>query len=350
MDLRPLDNDVSLPLVISPPAARPEARRTGALVELLQGERATVAERLVRHGALLLRGYAIDTPADFERVARAIAPELQKDYLGTSPRDALTEYVFSASELPPYYPIPQHCEMSFVRRPPDHLFFSCLVAPRGKGGETPLCDVRAVWRDLDPAVRDRFERRGVRIIRNYAGPDGGSRFDVWKLKRWDEMFRTADRDVVEARCRDNGFTPTWLDGGRLRLVHTQPAMKPHPRTGEPAWFNHSQVFLLSMAAAEYRRIARRLGQWRYLALAGVATAAVTLKRLTQGTLEQAMHCTYGDGTPITDEDLEAVRDVMWRHLVAFPWRRGDILAIDNHAVAHGRLPYTGERKVAVCWA
>jgi alpha-ketoglutarate-dependent taurine dioxygenase len=48
--------------------------------------------------------------------------------------------------------------------------------------------------------------------------------------------------------------------------------------------------------------------------------------------------------------MEAVRDAVWRHLVTFTWRRGDVLAIDNFAVAHGRLPYRGRREIAVCWA
>ncbi|MEU3648064.1 TauD/TfdA family dioxygenase [Lentzea sp. NPDC034063] len=32
---------------------------------------------------------------------------------------------------------------------------------------------------------------------------------------------------------------------------------------------------------------------------------------------------------------------------AFPWRRGDVLAVDNVAVAHARNPFTGKRKLFV---
>jgi alpha-ketoglutarate-dependent taurine dioxygenase len=71
----------------------------------------------------------------------------------------VTKYIFNASELPGFYPIPQHCEMSFLRDPPQRLFFCCLVAPQSFGGETPLCDFRAVYRDLDPLVRSRFEQK-----------------------------------------------------------------------------------------------------------------------------------------------------------------------------------------------
>ena len=63
-----------------------------------------------------------------------------------------------------------------------------------------------------------------------------------------------------------------------------------------------------------------------------------------------MHSTHLDGSEVADEDVEAVRDVVWRHTVIHPWRRGDVVAIDNHSVSHGRLPYEGRRHVAVCWA
>ncbi len=335
-----------LPLVLSPGTIRDAA----GLSEWLAAHREWLAGRLREHGALLVRGFPVEDPAAFERVARALSPELKNDYLGTSPRNGLTDYVFSASELPPYYPIPQHCEMSFLPHPPARLFFCCLIPSSGPGGETPLTDFRAVYRDLDPAVRERFVSRGVRNIRNYCGPEGGSRLDLWKLKRWDEMFHTTDPAEVEARCREHGLSCTFRPGGRLCLTNVQPAVRPHPETGVPVWFNHSQIFHLSSVPDEYRRIAERLGQRRYGVLSRVAQAAVFVRRRFTSIEEQAMHCSYGDGSPIEDADMDRVRDAIWRNLVCFRWQRGDVVAIDNFAVAHGRMPYRGPRQVAVCWA
>lgn len=48
--------------------------------------------------------------------------------------------------------------------------------------------------------------------------------------------------------------------------------------------------------------------------------------------------------------METLRDAVWKHLVVIPWQRGDVIAIDNYAVSHGRLPYAGPRNVAVAWA
>lgn len=335
-----------LPLVIRP-AGDPSLDR---LCAWLRSNPAWVQELLARHGAILFRGFAVGSPADFERLARAIDDDLKNEYLGTSPRDALTGYVFSASELPPVYPIPQHCEMSFVKEPPRRVFFCCLLEPQPGGGETPLVDFRKVWRDLDPAVRRRFEDGGIRIVRNYAGPSGGSAFDLWKLKRWDEMFLTTDRAVVEAKCREQGFEPVWTENDGLRLISTQPVFRDHPVTGERVWHNHVTTFHLSAAPGEYRHIYDLRPSWKNFALLQFARAMVVLQRATRSADEQSMHCTHEDGREIPDADLEHVRDVIWRHLAVYAWKLGDVVAVDNHSVAHGRLPYAGPRKVAVCWA
>lgn len=334
-----------LPLVVEPDGAAD----AGGLAQWLRTETDEVRDRLRTHGALLFRGFDVSTPEQFEAVARAVDDGLQNEYLGTSPRDAITDHVFSASELPSFYPIPQHCEMSFLREPPRRVFFWCRVPPRS-GGETPLVDFRRVYREMDPAVRRRFEEGGIRVVRNYSGPQGGGRHDLWKLKRWDEMFLTTDRAAVEAACREQGFEATWRPGGRLRLVSAQPAVREHPETGEPVWFSHAQVFHLSSAPQEYRRIFRRTRDVRSLALWQLSRALVALKRRTTAPLDHAMHCTYGDGREIPDGDMDHLRGVIWRNMVAYRWRRGDVVAIDNRSVSHGRLPYRGRREVAVCWA
>ena len=334
-----------LPLVVE---ARGE-RGADALRGWIEARRDLVADRLLAHGAILFRGFEVfDAPA-FEAVARAIAPVLQNEYLGTSPRNALTDHVFTASELPPFYPIPQHCEMSFTAHPPKQLFFCCLVEPAAGSGETPLADFRRVLRDLDPELVKRFEERGLRIVRNYSGPRGGGRFDLWRLKRWDEMFGTTDRRVVEAKCRGEGFEPTWTASGGLRLVSTQPVVRRHPVTDEPVWHNHVTTFHTSQAAGEYRRIFGLRPTLRHLALWQLARVLGALQ-VRKPVDERAMECTWADGSEIPDVDVEAVREAVWKQLVVVPWRRGDVVAIDNYAVSHGRLPYRGPRKVAVAWA
>ena len=48
---------------------------------------------------------------------------------------------------------------------------------------------------------------------------------------------------------------------------------------------------------------------------------------------------YADGEPIEPDVLEFLRAVQWNLSVAFAWRQGDVLCLDNIGCQHGRLPF-----------
>lgn len=318
-----------------------------ALLEWIAANRSALEPEWVRRGTLRFRDFGVLGPDAFERVALAMEPDLKCDYLGTSPRNARSQYVFSASELPPAYPITQHIEMSFLPSAPRKLFFHCTV-PTVINGETPTVDFRAVLASLDPAVRKEFETRGVRNIRNYNGPASPKGLDLWKLKRWDEMFQSTNRSVAERKAKEQGLTCEWLPQDRLRLTNTQPATRVHPVTGEAVWFNHTQVFHVATAAIEYRHILQRQRTVRAAFFVALTSSLTALKRLTPSK-EQGMHTTYADGGEISTASVRHLLETIWQHLVIEPWHKGDVLAIDNRSTGHGRLPFTGPREVLVAW-
>ena len=142
-------------------------------------------------GAVLFRGFEVREGKDFQEVVQQYNADLSDQYRGTSPRCLVPgtqvaadlspagyecgnstvslslslspQYVFTASELPHYFPIPQHLEMSFLPAPPRQLFFCCLVEPTSAGGETCLCDFKKVYDQMDPDIRQQFEEKGVRV-------------------------------------------------------------------------------------------------------------------------------------------------------------------------------------------
>ena len=57
------------------------------------------------------------------------------------------------------------------------------------------------------------------------------------------------------------------------------------------------------------------------------------------------HTYYGDGSEIEPVVLENIRAVTWSCAVGFRWRTGDVLVIDNLAVQHARMSFTGQRKI-----
>jgi alpha-ketoglutarate-dependent taurine dioxygenase len=59
---------------------------------------------------------------------------------------------------------------------------------------------------------------------------------------------------------------------------------------------------------------------------------------------------YGDGAAIEPTVMDEIRDAYDNETVKFDWERGTLLLVDNMLVAHGREPFTGDRKVLVAMA
>ena len=109
-----LDPRRMLPLVVSP-------RWDDSLIficQWLEINRSWVEEQILKYGAVLLRGFQVTSPLDFENATLALQPNLCDEYRGTSPRTLRegTKFAFNAADVPTNYPIAQHLEMSFLPR------------------------------------------------------------------------------------------------------------------------------------------------------------------------------------------------------------------------------------------
>lgn len=344
MNLTYFSENEKLPFLVTPER---EEQGKQHLLNWIGNHHSMIDEKLTTSGAVLFRGFDIQTPQDFEDVAKSIDNDLKDDYMGTSPRDKKSGFVFSASELPPHYPIMQHCEMSFLPSAPRRLFFYCHIEPE-YGGETPICDFRKVYRDVDPKIREEFECKGVKHIRNYSSPNNKSTAG-FQLKSWLDMFHTTDKTIIEKKCAENDIICEWKENDGLRLINKSDAVKKHPVTGEMVWFNHTQVFHLSAAAIEYHKIHERQKRWETFKTCLLLEAMTWYKKLTKNPHEQSMHVTFGDDSSIPDDYVKHIQDVIWKNMVIQPWKKGDIICIDNFSTSHGRLPYYGPREIMVSW-
>ncbi|MDV6237563.1 TauD/TfdA family dioxygenase [Leptospira ellisii] len=342
-----LDPNNELPVVYRPNS--PEQEDKQYLIRWVKSNKRALTDDLKEYGAILFRGFDIRSPQDFEDVIINVDPNLKNNYLGTSPRNQVTKYAFTATELPPAYPIMQHAEMSFLDSPPRKLFFFCGLAPE-KFGETPITDLRKVLHEVPQTIRDKFENDKIRYSRVYDGPSNRSRFQFWKTKRWDEMFQTQDRNEVEKISKKQNFKTEWFGEDGLRLVNTTLAVRRHPEFKTLAWHNHSQVFHIDAARKEYWRIFFRQKTFRGF-LVGIALEALTLlKKLTTKKEYLDTHCSYGDGKEISLRELTQIQEAFWNNISLFSWQKGDVLVIDNYTVSHGRHPFSGPREIYVAWA
>ncbi|MBM9577073.1 TauD/TfdA family dioxygenase [Leptospira sp. 201903070] len=342
-----LDSTNPLPVVYRP--SSPDQAAKSSLIQWIKSNKRALNEDLKEYGAILFRGFDVVSPQDFEDVILNVDPNLKNNYLGTSPRNQVTKYAFTATELPPAYPIMQHAEMSFLDSPPRKLFFFCGQAP-GQFGETPITDLRKVLQEVPRSIRDKFEKEKIQYSRVYNGPTNQSRFQFWKTKRWDEMFQTKNREEVEKVSKKQNFNVEWFGEDNLRLINTTLAVRKHPDFKTLAWHNHSQVFHIDAARKEYWHIFARQKTIRGFFI-GIALEVLTLlKKLTTKKEYLDTHCSYGNGDEITSEELVQIQKVFWKNISLFSWQNGDVLVIDNYSVSHGRHPFTGPRQIYVAWA
>jgi len=303
-----LRGDQTLPLVFEPGSDEID------LPEWVAGNRQFLEERLLEHGALLFRRFSIESVPEFEKFAGAICPDLFGEY-GDLPREELGGKVYGSTPYPSDERILFHNESSHMHQWPMLIWFYC-VQPAQQGGESPIIDCRRIYQELDPSIRDKFERKGLMYVRNFT--DG---LDV----SWQDFFHTTDRKAVEEYCRQASIDFEWKGDNSLRTRQVGPAVIKHPQTGQLAFFNQLQLHHISCLAPAVRES--------------------LLSMMPEEDLPRNVY--YGDGTQIETSVMESIGELYDRLGVSFRWQRHDVLMLNNMLVAHSRNPYLGERKIVV---
>ena len=63
--------------------------------------------------------------------------------------------------------------------------------------------------------------------------------------------------------------------------------------------------------------------------------------------DRPYQCVWGDGSPLGDDELGALRAIHERCTVNLQLVAGDLLVVDNLRVAHGRSPFQGARRMGL---
>ena len=304
----PLRSGEKLPVVMAPASDHADLPR------LAQLHKEFIESKLLEHGAILFRGFRTGSVEAFDKFTNSICPELFVEN-GEHRRENVSGSISTPVFFSPERKLLWHNENTFNYRWPKKIWF-CCVRPADQGGETPIVDSRKVYEHLDPAIRERFMRHGITYVRNYGEGPG---------LKWQEVFQTTDRGAVEEHCRQNLIEFEWKSGDRLRTRSTRPAVIRHPVTGEHSWFNQAQHWHLSCLDEATQESLRTV------------FAEEDLPRT----------CYFGDGSPISDADMQAVCRLYGELEVSFPWQEGDVLMVDNILTAHGRNSFSGVRKQLV---
>lgn len=303
-----LSAGLTLPVVIEPVTAGLD------FAAWASARREAVEALLCRHGAVLFRGFGLDTVSSFEAFAEALSPGLHGSY-GDLPKKEGGRNVYRSTPYPEREMILYHNESSHLESWPRKQWFFC-EKPSRVGGATPLVDIRQMIRLLPADIVETFERKALTYSRTFTKGVEPS---------WQNFFGVDDPAVVEARCREQGTDCAWLDADTLQIRTRCPAVIKHPVTGEAAFFNQVQLHHPFCLGEEMREdLLDMFGEDR-------------LPRMVS----------YGDGTPIEDDVMALLGEAYEACAVRFDWQKGDVVMLDNMLTAHARDPYEEPRLIVV---
>ncbi|KAF2636153.1 Clavaminate synthase-like protein [Massarina eburnea CBS 473.64] len=333
----PYPPNTTFPLQFSPVSASASlsAKLAGIRQLSLNGE---IRRLLDTHGAIYFSNLCLASAEEFSQFTHAFGFVPHEDIGNPVRRTILANNVATANEGPNTRPVYPHNEFGLSPHYPAYVFFYCASAPE-TGGETPINNSIVLYKRLKdefPEFIDEIEKKGIKYQLTYPNTSrtqtespGNSVLQAYGQHVHDSDDAETTRAKIEREIRRlPTATWEWVDQsptnalGDLRTWQVLPAVRPHTRTGQPAFFNNAVSRFLSAVDAGTLDPPHLTKEGRYRPPAF-----------------------YGDGGLVPRKYFDAAVRIVQETRVLVKWRMGDVVLLDNHAVQHGREPWTGERRL-----
>ncbi|KAK3238423.1 hypothetical protein CYMTET_51565 [Cymbomonas tetramitiformis] len=223
------------------------------------------------------------------------------------------------SDDDPRYTIEPHNEYMVAakgmckRERPKKVFLVCGQEPNyGNGGEWIISDSRAITKQMEPTVLNKFKALETRYEIYYPTKAKAS------YNCWEENIAPT-KEEAEAYLTRAGCDWTWNEDDSILIHRNLPCVAEHPQTGEVLWFNQIQTHHATFYKDAHPDFVDH-----------------------DESIPWPVHTKYGNGEEIEEDTLNHIREVVWANTVAVPLRLGDLLVVDNYAALHGRMGFSLE--------
>jgi len=350
-DERLIDTEEPTPLVIE------RQGNSGSLIflrEFLSSNSAEIVMDIASHGAVLLRGFDLQSPQDFESATLSISKfqGINECLMSEPGREVVqgTRCVLHTNTLyrtgGSLYLGGFHSENYYSPDVPNYISFYCEQSSR-LGGETGLVNTAKLFSDLPETVKTELRRRAYWAA-------------AWPLTTMASRYGLSAQQM-EQFCLDSGL-PVVMQHGQKYASMYKPCVIEHPITKEHALaFNYAvelmrhgldraiqRLFLPDYSAREW--LLHRLS-WRF-PLIGVLDKLDVLFR-DPGTVWRTLFRKSLDtrvGEIFSKETTGLFATSIRKRYSSFKWRAGDLLIVDNLKMAHSGMPGSGARtlRVLIC--
>lgn len=291
------------------------------LIKYIQDTHSEILEKVESHGAILFRGWDVDTPEKFSQVAQSIGKtdqNIRSDIAcSAGPRIEITNGVFTANEAPCHESIPMHHEMAQCLSPPNYVLFYCSI-PAKQDGSTPIIkssDVTKEFKLRFPSCAQTLDTKKIRYVREFPrDTDMSSPLG----KSWKDTFKVDSVEAMNEYLSENNIKAEWLSDDRLKTTG--------PIRNLFVKYKNEELFF---------------------------TAAETVFRdHPQNPSYERPQKTfiYGDGSQLDMDCKYALYEIgQWamKNSYKIKWQQYDILLLYNRTMMHARENFVPPRKVMV---
>lgn len=355
-----LSEEKEMPMVI-------EARDSSDLSflhEFLAAHSAKIIEDMARYGAVLLRGFAVNSDEQFEQtvlsipefsgIAEAFMSENGRDPVGNLRYVLHTNSVYKTGGT--LYLGGFHTENYYSPDVPSYICFYC-AKPSSLGGETGIINTEKIFRNLPQALQAKLQQHSF-----YVGQ--------WLFSEVIERYKI-DHHTLEKICQHFEL-PIVGEGANKAILMYKPSVLEHPITKEKALqLNLFQLPTLNKQLRHYfmpdyvgktwfwHRFFWKLPTTVFNAIESIAVACIAFFNSPKKALSIARTSWQKSKTKNTrpsldtssvnscfsSEEVDQLAQLMRAHYSSCLWQKGDILLIDNKKVMHAGMPGSGDRTI-----